>query len=134
MNRVFLIPVLALALATLPACIEPDEYDEEADIQQLEQLRQEILAYVGTPECGQPGSCRTIPFGDKPCGGPWSYLIYSTVSTDSVALTGMVARYNRFNHTLNLRYGWASDCSVPNLPVLDCVDGVCVDLGEEQAP
>lgn len=134
MNRVLSIAVLTLALATLPACIEPDTSDEDADIRLLDQRKQEILDFVGTPACDEPGHCRYIPLGEKPCGGPWSYLIYSTANVDSAALAAMVTAYNEFNGLLNERYGWASDCSVPIPPVLDCVDGVCVDVGGERAP
>jgi hypothetical protein len=106
-----------------------EDFDEAGDLAMLEQMEREILETVGTPACQDSTACRYIGVGSKPCGGPWKYIIYSMATVDSVALAAQVSNYNAFNRELNRRYGWVSDCSVPNRPNLGCRDGVCVDLG-----
>jgi hypothetical protein len=102
--------------------------DEVADMAKLTQDEEEIRTLIGTPTCTCAGDARYIAFGTKPCGGPWLYLIYSTVDTDTLLLTRKVQAYNRFNARLNRKYGWTSDCSVPSPPVVGCQAGRCVDL------
>ena len=104
--------------------------DEEDDRERLARMEQEILDYVGTPVCEGVSNCRFIGVGAKPCGGPWYWLIYSTVNVDSLRLAGMVTAYNEYNEDLNRKYGWVSDCSVPNVPDLDCQGGRCVDAAK----
>ncbi|MFW6040036.1 MAG: hypothetical protein ACOC9N_03055, partial [Gemmatimonadota bacterium] len=70
-------------------------------------------------------SCRAIPFGAKPCGGPWTYLIFSVERTDSAELASLVERYNAAERRLNELEGRMSDCSVPTRPTLDVRDGRC---------
>jgi hypothetical protein len=104
-----------------------DSFEEKHDRAVLEALREDILDMIGEPLCGGDGECRYIAFGSKPCGGPWEYLIYSVDVTDSVLLTQRVETYNEYEDMMNRKYGYVSDCSVPEPPILGCVEGVCVD-------
>ena len=120
-----------VSLAGLVAVAGCDgESSEIRDQATLDAMRQEIEALIGTPDCDDVSSCALLPFGAKPCGGPWSYLVYSKTTVDEAELENLVARYNAFEAEVNRRYGRMSDCSVPPQPVLGCVDGTCVDVGE----
>ena len=105
-----------------------DSFDEKNDQAVLEALRNDILGMIGQPVCGAESDCRYIAFGCKPCGGPWEYLIYSITATDSVLLARKVSVYNDYEDMMNHKYGYISDCSVPEPPELGCVDGVCMDM------
>jgi hypothetical protein len=115
-------------------CVDRNHYpwqsalSEQEDIDRLKRLEAEIMGIIGTPTCSGEDACRIIAFGDKPCGGPWRFLIYSTESTDVELLVRKVFVYNIFNRVLNYRYGWMSDCSIAPVPNYGCRDGVCVDL------
>ena len=89
-------------------------------------MRREIDALVGDAAGASIEDCRYAGVGSKPCGGPWEYVIYSASSTDSTALAERLTAYNAFEAEMNERYGLASDCSVPNAPVLAYRDGRCV--------
>ena len=117
------IAVLLLALA-LVSCAA----DEESDKERLAEMKQEILHMVGIPVCTGEQSCRFVAFGAKPCGGPWEYLIYSVDNVEEALLLRKVREYNEFEEELNAKYGYVSDCTVPNTPLLGCEDGRCVDL------
>lgn len=97
----------------------------------LQDLRSELMAFIGEPTCSETGQCRALPFGAKPCGGPWSYLIYSTATSDSVQVTEAAERYAAYERALNRREGRVSDCSFVSPPVLDCVNGRCDTVPSE---
>jgi hypothetical protein len=121
--------LLALLSLLLPGCLL-DGSSREDDLRKLAAMGDEIEALVSDPMCSDSTECAYIAFGAKPCGGPWRYLIYSPATVDETVLEEKVAEYNRFEDTINRRYGLVSDCSVPRAPRLGCLDGVCVDLNE----
>jgi hypothetical protein len=84
-----------------------------------------MVQQVGSLRCSEPGQCRFVPVGSKPCGGPWSYLLYSTVTTDSTALALAAQRYNAAEAQLKRQLGRVSDCSFVPPPKPDCVQGLC---------
>ncbi len=101
--------------------------DEDGDQERLRTMKQDILQIVGTPTCSGEGSCRFFAFGAKPCGGPWEYVVYSIDNVDEPLLLRKVREYNKFEEELNAKYGYVSDCTVPNTPELACQGGRCVD-------
>lgn len=129
--RVAVLGDLHLRRVVLVACIlvvacGGDAGDEASDRAKLEAMKQEIIALVGEPTCNDSADCRSIAFGAKPCGGPWEYLIYSSISVDNAVLIPKIAAYNDFNADLNAQYRWISDCSVALPPTLGCQGGMCV--------
>ena len=99
---------------------------EEGDRAQLEKMRQEIDELIGDAVAASIADCRYAGLGSKPCGGPWEYIVYSVSSTDSTALAERLKAYDAFEGEMNVRYGYLSDCSVPNIPVLAFKDGRCI--------
>ena len=103
-----------------------DQRTEEGDRAQLAEMRRKINALVGDAAGTSIEDCRYAGVGSKPCGGPWEFIVYSASSTDSTALAEKLTAYNAFEAEMNELYGYASDCSVPNAPVLAYRDGRCV--------
>ena len=106
--------------------VAKEQQTEAGDRAQLAAMRREIDALVGDAAGASLGDCRYLGLGAKPCGGPWEYVIYAASSTDSMALAERLTAYNAFEAEMNEHYGYASDCSVPNEPVLAYRDGRCV--------
>jgi hypothetical protein len=98
---------------------------EEDDRAKLKELADAIIAYIGTPYCSGSDDCRYIGVGSKPCGGPWSYLIYSASTVDIDHLETLVRIHASFEEYMNIKYGYASTCDVPIPPLLECHDGIC---------
>jgi hypothetical protein len=126
-------------LSGLAACapsVPADSAEVQADTASLDVLRAEVRAQLGDPTCTTTAQCRTIPFGAKPCGGPWSYLVYSVATTDSAELTSAVDRYTAREHELNRLEERVSDCGLVTKPEVMCADGQCVsvDGGAPAAP
>ena len=101
-------------------------YFQSYDFNQLEQLKLEIIDFIGIPGCSDDSDCRYIGFGAKPCGGYWEYLVYSMVNVDSIALADKIDQYNEYNDSLNVRYEISSDCNFIYPPTLHCDNGVCI--------
>ena len=104
---------------------EGEQRTEEGDRARLVEMRQEIDALIGDSAGASIADCRYAGIGAKPCGGPWEYIVYSVSSTDSTALADRLSAYDAFEADMNMRYGYLSDCSIPNLPVLEFKDGRC---------
>ena len=102
------------------------ENTQKEDQLELETLANEITSLTESSICNEENECKYIAFGSKPCGGPWSYLVYST-SINTALLLEKVENYNQLENTYNLKWGINSDCSVANPPAsLECIDGKCI--------
>lgn len=50
-----------------------------------------LQALIGDAACRDDGQCRTLPVGSLACGGPASYLPWSTLRSDEAALKAAAA-------------------------------------------
>ena len=92
----------------------------------LEELEQEIKAMIEPPLASSAAQCRTIAFGAKACGGPHTYLVYSTARTNEGRLRNLVNAYNRRDAERNESLGLVSDCKLVSPPPVTLVGGQCV--------
>lgn len=93
-------------------------------------LYAEIKAMVGTAAATEPLQCKKTGLGHKPCGGPASYLIYSTQGLDEALLLQKVSRYNQLVQAEQQRLGLVSDCAIVPEPGVALVGGFCVASGQ----
>ena len=120
--------LIFLLTFTLVACNADDSIqDQEADFAMLERMEAEIMELIDT-SCEEGLECRTVAFGAKPCGGPWTYLIYGMSGTNESELLVKVENYNRVQQIINQKYGLISDCMVVLPPDLSCQDGNCTAI------
>ncbi|MBM3299070.1 MAG: hypothetical protein FJY85_03850 [Deltaproteobacteria bacterium] len=119
-----LLCISILTQLALSGCAE-EEYQQEVEAQ-LRAMRAEIESMVGVPTCSDIADCAYIAFGSKPCGGPWTYLIYSRATIDPDVLAARIREYNDLEDRYNHRFAVVSDCSVAAEPRLTCANGVCV--------
>jgi len=127
MNRLMksFMNLLFYFIVTVLSC--GDNFNESDDLVILAAMKADILMLVAEADCSEIAECRSLPFGAKPCGGPWEYLIYSTSSSDSLQIKEKVDEYNEWNRVLNSRYGYVSDCAIVGEPKLLCLNEKCVD-------
>ena len=111
-------------------CTNNAELDKEEDLAELAALQEEIELLVDSGVCSENADCNYIAFGSKACGGPKTYLVFST-SINVELLQQKVATYNALDDAFNLKYGVASDCYyVTPPPEVSCKDGKCVGIYE----
>ena len=117
---------LLFILALIISSCGMHENTQEEDERELESLANKINDIIGDASCNDSTDCRAIAFGSKPCGGPWSYLVYSIVDTDTILLAVDVDLYNSMEVNYNEKWGINSDCMVVPPPSrLVCEDGHC---------
>ncbi len=112
--------------AIVLGCTNNTETTQEEELQALNLLSEDIELLISEGICSENSDCAYIAFGSKPCGGPWSYLVYSS-SIDTILLQQKVEIYNNQENAYNLKWGIISDCSVTLPPnEIGCVEGSCV--------
>ena len=101
----------------------PLTYEEERA--ELDIYKDDIEDLAATSICNDTTECLFVGFGSKPCGGPWTYLVY-TNSIDVDQLLLWVNDYNQLEQELNEKWGIISDCSVTPSPLgFECIDNTC---------
>lgn len=98
-------------------------YNAHADMR--ETLGDTISNMALDLSCDNNDQCKSIGFGDKPCGGFQSYKVYSTKNLDDATFTKMVKSYNTLDKENNLKNQMASTCDMVMQPSTSCVQGQC---------
>jgi len=94
----------------------------------LEMMYQEIYDVVQDLTCEDSSVCASIALGSKPCGGPRTYLVYSTTTVNEEELVAKVFDLYTYEAEYNAQEHILSDCSVASPAVAGCVNHECVDL------
>jgi len=102
-----------------------DSSSPTAENYSLDSLRATVMRLIGEPMATSVAQCRLTAFGAKPCGGPRTYLVYSTEATDSTRLARAVAMYTSEDARLNQELGRASDCRLVMPPQITFAAGRC---------
>jgi hypothetical protein len=96
-----------------------------ADFKRQAELKVMIDEEIGTPSATQTFQCKSIGFGSRPCGGPSSYLVYSTANTNETRLKELVSEFNQLDKKNIQDSELISICSVEPKPKMELVGGVC---------
>lgn len=120
--------VLALggASCATTAEVDPRSSSDTAVVHaRVVQLEAEARALASVAGCSTASQCRTAPVGDRPCGGPRTYLAWCSATTDSAALFKklgeLVAAEKRYNELAGL----ASTCEFRTPPGVELSGGSC---------
>jgi hypothetical protein len=89
-------------------------------------LTQQIQAEIGVASCDTNQQCRTLPVGQRACGGPESFLAYSTKHSDTEKLLRLAAQDSAASKAQNERSGMISTCQAITDPGASCSAGHCV--------
>lgn len=96
-------------------------------------LLQQLRAEIGSAACDTAQQCKTIAVGHKACGGPETYLAWSTKSSDGTKLRSLADAYGAQRKRENLAAGMMSTCSAVMDPGATCSAGRCVTGGGNAA-
>jgi hypothetical protein len=119
-----------LALFVLWSCSLDDSSSnaQETEYAVLVQQKNIIEQLAISEPCTDSTGCDYVAFGSKPCGGPWTYLAYSTSINVDLFLQ-KVADFNAAENTYNLKWKIVSDCTVVDPPTsVECVNGICTAI------
>ncbi len=87
---------------------------------ELNQLSKKINELIGAAGCRTDEQCRVIEFGSRPCGGPASYIAYSTLSSNTALLLDISKEHVKLSKKYNEIQGIISICSVLEIPQVIC--------------
>jgi hypothetical protein len=93
------------------------------------QMREEI----GDATCSAADQCHTLAVGHKACGGPETYLVWSSRASDGARLRTLAEAYASARRAENQKSGRVSDCSMVSDPGARCESGRCVKAGRSPA-
>ncbi|WP_310385670.1 hypothetical protein [Roseateles sp.] len=116
--------LLSLLIATAACAVDPIKpmHRPKTDAQTL---WQQIEAEVGTAACDGPQQCHSIAVGAKACGGPDSYLAWSSKGSDGNKLRSLVEQHAAARRAENLASNMMSDCRLVTDPGASCQAGRC---------
>jgi hypothetical protein len=84
-----------------------------------------IRALAGTPACTSDDQCHSLPLGARACGGPESYLPWSSARTSQAEIEALGARYKEERRAANQAAGAMSTCQFLMDPGAVCRAGTC---------
>lgn len=115
-------------LAIVFGCSKNAEPSQDQDKLDLLNLKDEIEQIINSEGCNEIATCYFIAFGSKPCGGAWSYLVYSS-AIDVELLQQKVTYYNKLESEYNIKWNVISDCMAVLPPSkVECVNGKCTAI------
>jgi hypothetical protein len=89
-------------------------------------LMQQIQAEIGDASCDSTQQCKTVAIGHKACGGPESYLVWSSKTGNGNKITSLAKAYAAERKGQTIKSGMMSTCSVVVDPGATCNAGYCV--------
>jgi hypothetical protein len=93
---------------------------------QIQQEREQIRQLIGDAKASDPSQCRVLALGHKACGGPETYVAYSTEQTDETELLKLAEHYKNAQQTMQKQERMYSDCAIVPEPTVGWVNGYCV--------
>lgn len=97
-------------------------------------LLAQIKAEIGGAACDTSAQCRSLPVGQRACGGPEAYLPYSTKVTDAAKLQRLAEQQRAEQREKNTREGMMSTCQAIMDPGATCSAGKCVSAKKDHLP
>lgn len=89
----------------------------------LDEKFMEIIEQAMNNDCDNDENWSFIAIGNKACGGPSSFIIYSTM-INTVEFLNKVNKYTQAEANFNEKWEIISDCSTPRIPIgVSCVNG-----------
>ncbi len=123
-SRIGFFAICALFILVLASC-SIFSSDETVSREELDELETQIREIIGEAPAEAEEYCKVIAFGSKPCGGPWSYLVYSSDHSNKARLKVLVDKYNTMEDKYNRQHGAVSDCMGVPKPEVELNNGQC---------
>ena len=98
----------------------------------LDSMAAEIRTLANAQGCSTPAQCESAPFGAKPCGGPWRYVVYCSLTTDTLRLFRALDQHRNLERRFNAEQGMLSDCALVVEPEVAVVGNVCRAANRER--
>ncbi|WP_462153453.1 hypothetical protein [Pseudoalteromonas piscicida] len=101
---------------------------KKLDTSDIKTHKQSLENIVADKSCDNDTHCKVIAVGDRACGGPSSYLVYSTRSADEAQVEQLAEQITTLERAYNMQNQMMSICQHLIEPATQCVENKCVKL------
>lgn len=123
-QRILLLSFICVGTANCTTLEKPPS-EGATTKQQMDQLMVQMTEIIGDANCTDNNQCANLAIGAKPCGGPSSYRVYSSLNTDTQKLADLAQRFKALNKRYNKESGLMSDCMMTMPPAIACIKNTC---------
>lgn len=113
-----------LLLTSVFGNTEDQRMEEKQDLVQLLYSQTHDLASVDL-SCESVDDCDSMAYGDRACGGPAGYLVYSKNNPVLSLLEESAKTSSRVHRELNQEFGLFSICALAPRPRVKCIENKC---------
>ena len=115
-------PTVAPVYESVPE-VAVDDY--QAYLAERGRLLADLDALIGDAEADGPQSCWLLPVGEKACGGPTGYRVYSASAPTAAEVLALGRRIVALDRAAIATFGIGSTCDLTTAPEVSHRDGRC---------
>lgn len=101
---------------------------KEVSIEDIRAAKTELNTLIADTQCDTSTQCRVNAVGSRACGGPSSFIVYSTKSVSEEQVTALSDKVTKLESNYNAQKGMMSICQHLTTPSTQCVENKCVKL------
>ena len=94
----------------------------------IKAAKNELNTLIANKQCDSSTQCQVEAVGSRACGGPSSYIVYSTTTATTEQVTALSKKITTFESNYNAQNQMVSICQHITAPSTQCVENKCVKL------
>ncbi|ALS31451.1 hypothetical protein PTRA_a0054 [Pseudoalteromonas translucida KMM 520] len=94
----------------------------------IKAAKNELNTLIANKQCDSSTQCQVEAVGSRACGGPSSYVVYSTTTATTEQVTALSKKITTFESNYNAQNQMVSICQHLTAPSTQCVENKCVKL------
>ncbi|WP_372762273.1 hypothetical protein [Pseudoalteromonas sp.] len=94
----------------------------------IQAAKDELTALITDPQCDAIEQCKVLAVGSRACGGPSSYVVYSTKTAEQQQVEKLAKQITQLESNYNTQNQMVSICQHLTAPSTQCVENKCVKL------
>lgn len=111
-----------------PAEKLPKSIISEVSQLDIQKLHDQLKTLTQDLSCDNSTQCQVEAVGSRACGGPSSYLVYSSKSAATETVKQVTTKITQYESTYNAKNNMVSICQHLTRPAAQCVASKCVKL------
>ena len=124
---------MLLSVSLTQACSQANSSNspENSSDSSNKDLYSQIQELANVEGCTSSSDCALLPVGNKPCGGPESYMPYSKTNSDVAQLQKLGQQYSEMRKQYNKDNQVMGNCVMTPKPQVSCLRNQCVTTSKQ---
>ena len=124
---------MLLSVSLIQACSQANSSNspENSSDSSNKDLYSQIQELANVEGCTSSSDCALLPVGNKPCGGPESYMPYSKTNSDVAQLQKLGQQYSEMRKQYNKDNQVMGTCVMTPKPQVSCLRNQCVTTSKQ---